>query len=320
MRARTAAAAPASKRISKTFQELGVYGMSAITAITVQNTLGVRGVYPLPPEATTEQIEAVGSDLGVDALKTGMLFSAEIIRTAAEQIRNFGWEKVVVDPVMIAKGGAELLRPEAVQALREELLPLAQIVTPNIPEAEVLSGMHIRSMHDRREAAKRILELGPKTVVIKGGHDEEGGVAESGGPRGIGGRLNEIGEDGKNRNSGGENAYGNSAGGSESSSGKGSTGRSFGKERSGQIVDLVYDGKDFKELTGKRVLTAHTHGTGCTFSAAIAAGLAKGLSAIEAITEGRAFIQAAIEDGLYLGHGHGPTNHWAYGRRQEVLR
>lgn len=303
----------------KTFQELDVYGMSAITAITVQNTLGVRGVYPLPPEATAEQIEAVGSDLGVDALKTGMLFSAEIIRTAAEQIRNFGWKKVVVDPVMIAKGGAELLRPEAVQALREELLPLALIVTPNIPEAEVLSGMRIRSMHDRREAAKRILELGPKTVVIKGGHGEEGAVAASGGSRGIGGRFGEIGENGKNRHSCGGDAHGSSAGSCESFQGTGSAGNSCEKE-SGQIVDLVYDGKDFKELTGKRVLTAHTHGTGCTFSATIAAGLAKGLSAIEAITEGRAFIQAAIEDGLYLGHGHGPTNHWAYGRRQEVLR
>lgn len=306
----------------KTFQELGVYGMSAITAITVQNTLGVRGVYPLPPEATAEQIEAVGSDLGVDALKTGMLFSAEIIRTVAEQIRIFGWEKVVVDPVMIAKGGAELLRPEAVQALREELLPLALIVTPNIPEAEVLSGMRIRSMHDRREAAKRILELGPKMVVIKGGHGEEDAVTASGGSRGIGGKFGgngENGENGKNRNFCGEDANGSSAGSCESFPGTGSR-RDSCEQESGQIVDLVYDGKDFKELTGKRVLTAHTHGTGCTFSAAIAAGLAKGLSAIETLTEGRAFIQAAIEDGLNLGHGHGPTNHWAYGRRQEVLR
>lgn len=248
----------------KTFQELGVYGMSAITAITVQNTLGVHGVYPLPPEASAEQIEVVGSDLGVDALKTGMLFSADIIRTVAEQIRKFGWDKVVVDPVMIAKGGAELLRTEAVQALKEDLLPLALVVTPNIPEAEVLSGMSIRSMGDRREAARRIRELGPKIVVIKGGHDE-------------------------------------------------------GKDD--EVVDLVYDGSVFTELTGERVHTVHTHGTGCTFSAAIATGLAKGMSPLVAIANARAFIQAAIEDGLYLGEGHGPTNHWAYGRRrQEVLR
>ena len=113
----------------KTFQELGVFGMSAITAVTVQNTLGVSNVYPLPPEAAAEQIEAVGSDLGVDALKTGMLFSAEIIGAVAAQIRAFSWNRVVVDPVMIAKGGASLLQTEAVQALRSQLLPLAYIVT-----------------------------------------------------------------------------------------------------------------------------------------------------------------------------------------------
>ncbi|MGM1050589.1 MAG: bifunctional hydroxymethylpyrimidine kinase/phosphomethylpyrimidine kinase [Bacillota bacterium] len=279
----------------KTFQELGVYGMSAITAITVQNTLGVHGVYPLPPEASAEQIEVVGSDLGVDALKTGMLFSADIIRTVAEQIRKFGWEKVVVDPVMIAKGGAELLRTEAVQALKEDLLPLALVVTPNIPEAEVLSGMSIRSMWDRREAARRIRELGPKIVVIKGGHD--GGEDSSfSGESIIGGNSTGSGESGFSRN----DDY---------------------RQESGQVVDLVYDGSVFTELTGERVHTVHTHGTGCTFSAAIAAGLAKGMPPLVAIANARAFIQAAIEDGLYLGAGHGPTNHWAYGRRHlEVLR
>ncbi|OBA02913.1 bifunctional hydroxymethylpyrimidine kinase/phosphomethylpyrimidine kinase [Paenibacillus polymyxa] len=248
----------------KTFQELGVYGMSAITAITVQNTLGVHGVYPLPQEATAQQIEAVGSDLGVDALKTGMLFDAGIIRLVAEQIRKFGWEKVVVDPVMIAKGGAKLLQPEAVQALNDDLLPLALVVTPNIPEAEALTGISIRTMEDRREAARHISSLGPKFVVIKGGHDEE--------------------------------------------------------ENTDQVIDLLFDGTAFTELGGKRVRTVHTHGTGCTFSAAITAELGKGVSVPEAILNGRAFIQAAIEDTLYLGQGHGPTNHWAYRRRQEILQ
>lgn len=248
----------------KTFQELGAYGMSAITAITVQNTLGVHGVYPLPSEAAAEQIQAVGSDIGVDALKTGMLFSAEIIRLVAEQIRAFGWEKVVVDPVMIAKGGAALLRNEAVQALIEDLLPLALIITPNIPEAEVLAGMQIRTMEDRKEAARRIHNLGPRIVVIKGGHDN-GTI--TGNP---------------------------------------------------SVIDLIYDGTSFTEIRGARIHTVHTHGTGCTFSAAITAGLAKGLDAMEAIRNGRSFIQAAIEDGLNLGQGHGPTNHWAYRCRQEV--
>lgn len=269
----------------KTFQELGVYGMSAITAVTVQNTLGVHGVYPLPPEAAAEQIEAVGSDLGVNALKTGMLFSADIIRAVAEQIRHFGWEKVVVDPVMIAKGGAELLRTEAVEALKGDLLPLALIVTPNIPEAEVLAGMSIRNMRDRREAAKRIGDLGPKMVVIKGGHaaGEDGSYSE------------ESGIDGFSYND--------------------------NKREDGQVIDLVYDGTVFTELTGKRVLTVHTHGTGCTFSAAMTAGLAKGRSAMEAIENGRGFIQAAIEDCLHLGQGNGPTNHWAYNSRiQGILR
>ncbi|WP_025720390.1 bifunctional hydroxymethylpyrimidine kinase/phosphomethylpyrimidine kinase [Paenibacillus sp. LX16] len=248
----------------KTFQELGVYGMSAITAITVQNTLGVHGVYPLPQEATAEQIEAVGSDIGVDALKTGMLFNAGIIRLVSEQIRKFGWKKVVVDPVMIAKGGAELLQLEAVQALKDELLPLALVVTPNIPEAEALTGISIHTMEDRREAARHISSMGPKFVVIKGGHADE-------------------------------------------------------SESSGQIVDLLFDGTSFTELSGKRVRTVHTHGTGCTFSAAITAELGKGISVTKAISNGKAFIQAAIEEPLQLGQGHGPTNHWAFRRRQEML-
>lgn len=264
----------------KTFQELDVYGMSAITAITVQNTLGVSGVYPLPPAAAAEQIRAVGSDLGVDALKTGMLFDAEIIRAVAAEIRRFGWKRVVVDPVMIAKGGETLLRREAVAALREELLPLAQVVTPNLPEAEVLSGLPIRTMQERREAAKRIRAMGPELVVIKGGHDEgSAGVSES------------VDVSGKSRPS---------------------------SQAGVEVVDLVYDGSHFTELAGLRVQTVHTHGTGCTFSAALTAALAKGAALQEAVRTARAFIQAAIEDSLELGRGHGPTNHWAYRRRQEV--
>ncbi|MBW4838895.1 MAG: bifunctional hydroxymethylpyrimidine kinase/phosphomethylpyrimidine kinase [Paenibacillaceae bacterium] len=241
----------------KTFQELNVYGMSAITAVTVQNTLGVTNVYPLPSEATSEQIEAVGSDLGVDALKTGMLFSADIIEAVADQIRAFSWTQVVVDPVMVAKGGASLLQPEAVRALREVLLPLAYIVTPNLPEAEVLSGLSIRTLEDRREAAKRICAYGARQVVIKGGHADESGD---------------------------------------------------------RIVDLYYDGEAFTELVGRRIPTRHTHGTGCTFSAALTAELAKGALALDAVRTARAFIQAAIEQGLELGQGHGPTNHFAYRR------
>ncbi|WP_309273943.1 bifunctional hydroxymethylpyrimidine kinase/phosphomethylpyrimidine kinase [Paenibacillus sp.] len=243
----------------KTFQELNVFGMSAITAITVQNTLGVQGVYPIPVAGVAEQIQVVGSDLGVDALKTGMLFNAEIIEAVTEEIKAFGWKKLVVDPVMVAKGGAELLCPDAASALKQKLLPLAMIVTPNIPEAEVLAGKPITTWHTRCEAAKRIADYGVRMVVIKGGHDA-------------------------------------------------------GAEQS---VDLLYDGNSFTKIAGPRIATRHTHGTGCTFSAAIAAQLAKGASAAEAVHTARSFIQAAIEETLNIGAGNGPTNHWAYRRRME---
>lgn len=253
----------------KTFQELGVFGMSAVTAVTVQNTLGVSGVYPMTPEAVAEQIDAVGGDIGVDALKTGMLFDAAIIEAAAKRIAAFGWSRVVVDPVMIAKGGAELLRIDAIEAMKRHLLPLAFVVTPNIPEAEALAGMKIRSMEDRREAARRIAAYGAKVVVIKGGH-----------------------------------------------SGEQEDGQPFETEHEARVVDLVYDGQAFEELSGARIATRHTHGTGCTFSAAIAAQLAKGEDVREAVRTARDFIQAAIEGApaLNLGGGHGPTDHWAYGR------
>ncbi|MNO72884.1 Hydroxymethylpyrimidine/phosphomethylpyrimidine kinase [compost metagenome] len=246
----------------KTFQELDVFGMSAITAVTAQNTLGVHGVYPLSVDAVVQQIDAIGSDLGLDALKTGMLFSAEIIRAVADRISHFGWREVVVDPVMIAKGGAKLLQTEAVEAMISSLLPLARIVTPNIPEAEVLTGLSIHTMNDRREAAKQLMKFGPSMVVIKGGHA-------------------------------GENE---------------------------EVVDLLYDGYSFTEFAHTRIHTVHTHGTGCTFSSAITAGLAKGMSAEESIMTARTYIQLAIEDNLGIGGGHGPTNHWAYRRRLEVKR
>jgi hydroxymethylpyrimidine/phosphomethylpyrimidine kinase len=242
----------------KTFQELQVFGMSAITAVTAQNTLGVHGVFPMSPAAVAQQIEAVGSDLAVDAVKTGMLFSSDIIIATAEQIKRFGWRHLVVDPVMIAKGGALLLQQEAVRALREHLLPLSEIVTPNIPEAEVLAGMPIRTLEDKREAAMRIASYGAVNVIIKGGHDN----------------------------------------GSE------------------EVIDMFYDGSGFTSLLGKKIHTAHTHGTGCTFSAAITAELAKGVGVQEAVQTAKAYIQAAIEDSLEIGGGHGPTNHWAYGRRK----
>ena len=156
----------------KTFQELGVYGMTAITAITAQNTLGVQGVYPVSLEGITEQLNSIGTDLTPDAVKLGMLFSSEIIQIVAEHINKFGWNNIVLDPVMIAKGGASLLQQEAVQALKEYLLPVATVVTPNVPEAEVLTGLEIHNVEDSKEAAKVLHELGAKYVLMKGGHAE----------------------------------------------------------------------------------------------------------------------------------------------------
>ncbi|MDZ5607434.1 bifunctional hydroxymethylpyrimidine kinase/phosphomethylpyrimidine kinase [Bacillus pseudomycoides] len=154
----------------KTFQELGVYGMTAITAITAQNTLGVQGVYPVTPQGIQEQLNSIGTDLTPDAVKLGMLFSSEIIKVVAENIKKFGWNNIVLDPVMIAKGGASLLQQEAVQALKEYLLPIATVVTPNVPEAEVLTGMEIHNIQDSKEAAKELYRLGAKYVLMKGGH------------------------------------------------------------------------------------------------------------------------------------------------------
>jgi hydroxymethylpyrimidine/phosphomethylpyrimidine kinase len=156
----------------KTFSALGVFGMSALTAITAQNTLGVRAVYELPPELVAAQIDAVVEDLGVDAVKTGMLANAAIIRVVADRVRAHGLHTLVVDPVMVAKSGDPLLQPDAVAALREELLPLALVVTPNRPEAEVLTGRPVRSLDEAREAARALVALGARYAVVKGGHGE----------------------------------------------------------------------------------------------------------------------------------------------------
>lgn len=242
----------------KTFQELGAYGMSVITAVTAQNTLGVQGVYPLEADAIGRQLDSIGEDLPPDALKTGMLFSAEIIRRVAACIKKYGWSNLVVDPVMVAKGGSTLLQREAIQSLIQDLLPLALVTTPNIPEAELLAGMTIRSLQDRKEAARRIHAMGSRYVIVKGGHDATS---------------------------------------------------------HGQVVDLIYDGNSFDYLESKRIDTVHTHGTGCTFSAALTAELAAGKSVQDAIAVAKRFIQAAIEDELGIGGGHGPTNHFAYRRR-----
>lgn len=234
----------------KTFAALGVYGTSVITAITAQNTLGVTGIHEVPVELVRAQIEAVVSDIGVDAVKTGMLSSSAIIEAVAEGVERLKLSPLVVDPVMVAKGGDRLLREDAVEALRTRLLPLATVVTPNIPEAEVLAGHAIRSAEDRQRAAKGIVGLGARAVVVKGGHGE------------------------------------------------------------GEPVDLLYDGTGFREYAGPRIETTNTHGTGCTFASAIAAGLARGLDLDEAVAGAKAFVTEAMRRSFPLGKGHGPLHHF----------
>jgi len=236
----------------KTFQELDVFGMSAITAVTAQNTLGVQAVYPLSVEAVISQIESVAVDLKPDALKTGMLYSKEIIEAIAEQIDKHKLENLVVDPVMIAKGGAQLLQDDAIDTLCEKLLPKATVITPNLLEAARLAGMEsIENITDMKQAARKIHELGVKNVLIKGGH---------------------LSSDQK-------------------------------------AIDLLYDGSTFYSVSADRIETKHTHGTGCTFSAAITAQLAKGNDLQKAINNAKHFITCAIRHSLAIGNGIGPTNH-----------
>jgi hydroxymethylpyrimidine/phosphomethylpyrimidine kinase len=162
----------------KTYAALGVYGMAAITALTAQNTVGVTGVHSVAPEFVALQIDAVVTDIAPDAVKTGMLASAEIVQVVAEKAREHSLRNLVVDPVMVAKSGDSLLAEDAVRAVREELLPLATVVTPNLPEAAALLGKPVATLEEMREAARAIHALGAANVVVKGGHLESDTVVD----------------------------------------------------------------------------------------------------------------------------------------------
>jgi hydroxymethylpyrimidine/phosphomethylpyrimidine kinase len=233
----------------KTFQAFGVWGMTAITAVTVQNTICVSGFVELPPETVADQIVAVATDIGVDAAKTGMLASAAIVEAVAAAIREVEIDALVVDPVFISKHGDPLLRPDAVAALRKEILPLALVVTPNAHEAGELAGSEVRTRADQREAAMAIRALGARWVLVKGGH--------VGGP---------------------------------------------------QAVDVLAGPDGIVEIAGPRIDSPNTHGTGCMLSAAIAAGVAKGLDVETAVREAKVFVTGAIEHSLAIGKGIGPVN------------
>jgi hydroxymethylpyrimidine/phosphomethylpyrimidine kinase len=234
----------------KTFAALGVYGTSVVTAITAQNTLEVISVHEVPTQIVASQMEAVLSDIGADAVKTGMLSSSAIIETVARELERHGVGRLVVDPVMVSKSGDRLLREDALEALRTRLLPMATVVTPNVLEAEVLAEIEIRNTVDVLEAARRIVALGVQAVVVKGGH------------------------------------------------------------LPGPAVDRLYDGRNFQEFTAPRIETTSTHGTGCTFASAVAAGLAKGLELPEAVALAKEFVTAALKSAYPMGQGHGPLNHF----------
>jgi hydroxymethylpyrimidine/phosphomethylpyrimidine kinase len=234
----------------KTFQAFGVFGTSAITAVTAQNTLGVSAVLAMPASLVIAQIEAVVTDLGADAVKIGMLANAEIAVAVAATLRAHGLRKIVFDPVMIAKGGASLLDEAAVDVLRTVLLPMSSVITPNVPEAEALTGLRIATTADQAQAAEVLVSLGARAAIVKGGHLTDG-----------------------------------------------------------PALDILFDGLQVIELRADRLATRHTHGTGCTFSSAIAARLARGDDLEIAARTAKAYVTQAILNAPGLGHGHGPLHH-----------
>jgi hydroxymethylpyrimidine kinase/phosphomethylpyrimidine kinase len=238
----------------KTFSAFGVYGMSAITAVTAQNSRGVQGVRPVPADFVRLQMETVFSDIGADGVKTGMLWNTATVRAVSASLRKHPKMLLVVDPVMASTGGRPLLKKGAIKVLKSELLPMADLVTPNIAEAEILSEMRIATLGDVRKAAEIIFRLGPKAVLIKGGH------------------------------------------------------------LSGDATDVLFDGREMSSFSAERIPSRHTHGTGCTYSAAILSNMLLGKSLNEAVRISKNFVTMAIRKAFPLGRGRGSLNHFVLNR------
>ncbi len=234
----------------KTFSAMGVYGMTAITAVTIQDTMGVAGYEEISPQTVGDQIRAVATDIGVDAAKSGMLASAAIVEAVAEAVAQTDIPSLVVDPVAVSKHGHSLLDGDAIDALRHTILPLATLVTPNLPEAGVLTGSRVETPDDMLRAADAILGLGALAVLVKGGHLEGSSTAR----------------------------------------------------------DLFADGDRCEWIEAERIDTPHTHGTGCTLSAAIAGSLARGDELLAAVRAGKVFVTGAIRHSLPIGGGIGPVD------------
>jgi hydroxymethylpyrimidine/phosphomethylpyrimidine kinase len=235
----------------KTFAAFGVYGASVITALTAQNTVGVRAIAEVSPDFIAQQIDAVIEDLEVGAAKTGMLARVPVIEAVAERLRAHPLPYLVVDPVMVSTSGDALLEPEATACLREQIIPLATLLTPNLREAEVLTGRPVTNPAQMRDAARALLDTGAHAVLVKGGH------------------------------------------------------------LSGDAIDVLYDGREFREYSAPQIVTRNTHGTGCTLSAAITACLARGFSLDEAVAAAKRYVTRAISTAPGIGHGAGPVNHFA---------
>jgi hydroxymethylpyrimidine/phosphomethylpyrimidine kinase len=235
----------------KTFHQFGVFGTSAVTAITAQNTMGVRAIHAIPIEVVRAQIDAIAQDLLPDALKSGMLATVALVEEVAECVARHGLRRYVMDPVMVATSGDRLLETSGEAALRDTLLPLATLVTPNLEEAAILTGRPVETPTDMASAARALVDMGAGAALLKGGH---------------------LADD---------------------------------------LVDLLWDGTHEHRWHHRRVPTQHTHGTGCTLSAAITAGLAGGLSLFDAVDAGVGFVGRAIATAPGIGSGRGPVNHFA---------
>jgi len=236
----------------KTFQALGVFGTSAVTAVTVQNTRKVYDIQEMRPQIVQDQITCLFDDFAIHAVKIGMVASVALIEAIAEALNAIDrLPPVILDPVMISKSGYALLQPDAQAALVRHLFPLARVVTPNLPEAEALLDRRVDSIDAMKAAAREISVLGVKMVVVKGGHLGEGGA-----------------------------------------------------------TDVLFDGERFRLLESERIETGSTHGTGCTFSSAIAAYMARGELFFEAVEKAKSYITGAIANAFPLGKGCGPTHHF----------
>jgi len=230
----------------KTFSALNVWGCAVITSLTAQNSVGVEDTFRITGDFVYQQIKTLTEDLKIDAVKIGMLLTADVVYHVSLAIKDLKLKNIVLDTIIKSKNGKYLLSPEALEIFKRELIPLSAVITPNIPEAEALSGLKINSISDMKETAKRLKELTSGVVVIKGGH--------------------------------------------------------FIKDKN--VVDIIFDGKEFIELVYPAVKTEAPRGTGCLFSSAIAGYIAKGFSKIEAIKKAKALINLAIHNNIKLGKGH----------------